>query len=163
MAIDLESGQSYQTSVGKVYLQDDGKLRELAEMVMQKYSSKLKHVDLEDIVFVMVEGDKGHFLAKAIKIPSIYRLFLRRNFIILFNVTMIDATAPGCQDKTMYHELKHINSDLDALIDHDTEDFSSILIDLGFDYKTNDKHIVDLKELERLCPWGQKSKPAAPK
>ncbi len=146
---------TYETPQGKLFMSDDGNLRSLAELVMKMHSGYLKHTNLDDIEFVIVEGEKGDYLAKAIKIPPMYRLFLKKKFIILFSATMIEHTAPGSHDKVMLHELYHCNSSYDCLNEHDTEDFGWMLRDYGVDWKNNDKHIVIPDTLRKLIPWGQ--------
>lgn len=146
----------YETPQGKLFMTDDGSLRELAEQVMKVNHGKLKHVNLDDIIFQVVEGDKGDYLAKATKIPPMYRVLLgNKKFIITFSATMIEHTAPGCHDKVMLHELYHCNCTYDCLTEHDTEDFGWMLKDYGVDWRNNDKHILLPENLRKIIPWGQ--------
>lgn len=150
----------YESKSNKVFLGDDGNLRQLAERVMKSNQGRLKYCNLDQIEFAVVEGDKGDFLAKAIKIAPLYRLFMQgKKFIVLFNSTMIEHTAPGSHDKVMLHELGHCNTEYDEIIDHDTQDFSWMLKEYGFDWKNNDKHIIPPEELRKLCPWGMPGSP----
>jgi len=151
--IEVLDRDVYQTPQGKIFMTDDGKLRELAERVMKSNSGILKHTNLDDVEFVIVEGSKEPWLGKAVKVAPMYRLFLKKKFLILFNATMISATAPNSLDKVMVHELYHVNSTVDALNDHNVEDFSFMLTTYGVDWRNNNKGIIPKDELMKLAPW----------
>lgn len=148
---------AYETQQGKIFLTDDGSLRELAAQVIRCNQGRLKNVVLDEIDFVVVEGEKGDWLAKCTKIPPMYRVLLPgdKKFIITFSATMIEHVAPGSHDKLMLHELYHANCAYDCINDHDTEDFEFMLKDYGVDWKHNDKHIILPENLRKLIPWGQ--------
>lgn len=153
---------THMTPQNKIFIEDDGRLRDLAEAVMAQHSTMFTNCDLDEVGFVIVEGDKGaDYLAKAIKVPPIYRLFLKKKFLILFNATTIENGAAGKQDLIMLHELIHINTSLDQIVDHDTEDFSYMLRAWGLDWKTNNKSLMPLSELEKYTPWSMPTKPTA--
>jgi hypothetical protein len=157
-----EERQTYATK-DKLFVLDSGELRELAERVIEEAGIEaLQNIDLDQIGFVVVEGDSGDYLGKAIKVPPLYRLFLKKHFLILFNATRIEATSPGKYDMIMLHELVHCNTEYDLIRDHDVEDFSWMIRKFGIDWATDtENRVIPEADLFELVPWADtKSTPA---
>jgi hypothetical protein len=146
--------QTYATK-DKLFIADAGELRDLAERVIEEAGIEaLNNTDLDRIGFVVVEGDSGDYLGKAIKVPPLYRLFLKKNFIIMFNATRIEAETSGKYDMIMLHELVHCNTEYDLIRGHDIEDFSWMLRKYGLDWATDkENRLIPEEELFELIPW----------
>lgn len=137
----------------KVFLKDDGRFRALAEEVIAARGPA--YVDLDQVIFATVDGDSGDYLAKATKIPGQYRTFLDAGFMIVFNTMQIQAQgALKKLDLIMYHELLHVNCDIDKLVTHDVEDFSSMIKEFGLNWGTADgPNIVDETTVSKFKNW----------
>lgn len=151
----LTDGRATYATKDKLFMQDNGELRALAELVVESMDEEVvKNIDLDQIEFALVEGDTGDYLGKAVKIPPLYRLFMKKKFLIIFNTTRIEADCPTKYDMIMLHELIHCNTEWDLIRTHDVEDFSWMLRKFGLDWATDQKiSIVQEGELVELLPW----------
>jgi len=144
----------YETHQGKLFLSDDGSLRQLAERIVKLYPGHFKYCNVDEIEFILIEGEKSDYLGKAVKIPPMYRLFMNnKKFIIIFNTMMIEHTTAAKTDLIMYHELLHCDTDTDSIRDHDVLDFGLMLKTFGDDWRINKESILPADQLRELTPW----------
>jgi len=130
----------------------DPNLRTLAANLIRKYPEELGYVDLDKVMFVRCKNAPAQFdwLGKCFKLSTAIKLIpqyvaalmgretemdnLDLRYIIALNEDRYTETQ-GPADKLLegivFHELLHIDPDMEKLVKHNIQDFSSILDKFG--------------------------------
>lgn len=134
-------------SASMEYIPDKG-MRRLAERVAIKYPELFEHIDLDRVLFYReVTGKASGAAGICRKISTPYRQILRdlgldAEFIIEFYSASTEGKSKEWEAILMFHELQHIGED-GKLVEHDVEDFYSVLNNVGVDW-TADRNLPDI-------------------
>lgn len=128
-------------SKSMVYM-PDARMRKLAERVIKAYGDRLDHIDLDRVLFLReITGKESGAAGICRMVATPYRqilcgLGLDVEWIIEFYSAATDGKSREWEAILMYHELSHIGPD-GKIVDHDIEDFTSILSTVGIEWVSN--------------------------
>lgn len=141
-----EMVKKYKDDLDMVYAEPDPEVEERAEMILKEYADDLEVVDNFDVTIGYVKSlepktKNGKLVfADCRKVNEVFKAFLPFDFIITLyerNIIMLDENQI---DILIYHELKHIGIGAKGLkvVEHDIEDFDSIVSKFGLHWDDND-------------------------
>jgi len=128
---------------------EDGKVIELAEMIIQKFPEKFAKVQMNDISFCFKDSPKSTFIAKTSRITGAFTTLTDKKINMTIWKEHWDKADDPYRALLMYHELSHImwdgENDKYALIKHDIQDFAEILNVYGVEWQNREKFLRILK------------------
>lgn len=118
-------------------------LRLLANKVIKKHKERFSWIREQKISIGFCYSDlekkkvNGRVYAECVKVPAIYKTWLKYDFVIVFYETNTMLMDEKQLEILMEHELMHIGISDDGKLridPHDIEDFRAIIDDYGLDW-----------------------------
>lgn len=125
--------------------------RPLAVDLLKRFPNELKHVKLDEILFVDSDGGGTGAKAKFGEVKQIPDLVSRVieekygrwiRYIVVFFKNNCMLLSREQRVLMMYHQLRHIGED--GLIKHDVEEFGNIAATIGADWASTKRKIPDI-------------------
>ncbi|MEE9214910.1 MAG: putative metallopeptidase [Thermodesulfobacteriota bacterium] len=115
----------------------DNTVEEIAERLVEKFSKKFLHINLQDVYFAFKDSQKSKWRAQTSLIKGVLSSFTKKKVAVTIWKQHWVTSDEVERMLILYHEFLHLIYDDDkknyVMVRHDIENFREMLMDFGID------------------------------